>query len=228
MRDKHIDFYRGLAFINMVAFHFLFNLQNFRFIEFDIFTNKYTMIWRGYITASYLLCMGISLVLVKRRYKQRSIFSFSLRQLIVASLLVSIATYVVFPNEWIYFGILHFVLFAKLFSRYFVDKPFSSLLISIAVFVAFYFIGSWNPFMAYYGKGILPLITLDMVNILPWLGVVFLGIFLGHYPFYKYLPMFDIKPILWMGQHSLSLYLLHQAILFPIVFGAFWIKNSFF
>lgn len=228
MRDEHIDFYRGIAFINMAIFHLLFNLKNFNLIELNVFTNEYAIIWRGYIVSSYLLFVGISLVLVKRKYTDRSIFSFSLRQLFLASLLVSFATYIVFPQQWIYFGILHFIFFAKIISSFFVNKAFLSLLISISIFITFYFIGSWNPFMYYYGKGILPSITLDMVNILPWLGVVFLGIFLGHYPLYKYLPVFNIKPIMWLGKHSLSMYLFHQAMLFPLVFAIYWLKSNLF
>jgi uncharacterized membrane protein len=218
MRDNHIDFYRGIAFINMAIFHFIFNLQLFGIINFNIFTNEYTTIWRGAIVFIFLICVGITMVLVKKRFKDRKFFTFSINNLFLSSILISLVTYIIFPNQWIYFGILHFIFFAKIVTSFFVNRAFTSLVLAISIFVLFYFIGSYNVFIPLYKIGVLSWHTLDIIYIIPWLGVVFLGIFLGHFPFYKYLPVFEIKSILWLGKHSLSMYLVHQAILFPLVF----------
>jgi uncharacterized membrane protein len=219
MRDKQIDFYRGIAFVNMILFHFIFNLQIFGLIDFDVFTNEYTVVWRGFIIGIFLLCVGISMVVVQIRFKDKKFFSYSLNHLFLASLLVSIVSYIIFPGAWIYFGILHFILFAKFITYFFVNRPFVSLIIAIFISILYFIYGSINVFIPLYYEGGLPHSTMDIIYIVPWLSMVFYGIFLGHFPFYKYLPSGDIKPIIWLGKHSLSMYLLHQAILFPLVFA---------
>ena len=220
MRDHHIDLYRGIAFIQMAIYHLLFNLYSFNFTTLNLFTNSYAIIWRGFIIGTFLVCAGVSLVLLYKKAPNdfiRRAFKSS-KYLLLSALLVSFATYLIFPHYWIYFGILHFMLLAKLFALFFVPHPRLSLFVGISIIIAFFIIGSWNPFMPYYGVGILPLETLDMVNILPWLGVFFIGIFLGHYRLYKHLPYYPIKSILWMGKYPLFLYLAHQAVLFPLVY----------
>ena len=226
LRDHHIDFYRGFAFVNMAVYHLLFNLKTFHLIELNVFTNPYTIIWRGFIIGTFLICAGVSIVLLYHKVKN-SIGEGglwlrvlpSLRTLSLAAILVSVATYVVFPQTYIYFGILHFILVAKILALITLrGGGFINLLIGVGILVAFFVIGSWNPFIPYYGSGFIPHETLDMVNVLPWLGVFFIGLFLGFYPFYKYLPCFNLSWLLWLGRKPLMLYLAHQTILFPLVY----------
>ena len=227
LRDHHIDFYRGLAFINMAIYHLLFNLKFFNIIALDVFTNPYTIIWRGFIIGTFLICAGVSLVLLYYKIEKKGLLQKSfigIRNLALSALLVTIATYILFPQTYIYFGILHFILMAKLIGIVALRLGgMINLLVGVGILIAFFSIGSWNPFMPYYGVGIIPLETLDMVNTVPWLGLFFIGLFLGHYPFYKYLPCFNISIIMWMGRKPLLLYLVHQALLFPLVYLIYWI-----
>ena len=218
-RDEHIDFYRGLAFINMAVFHFVFNLQLLQVIDFNIFTNPYTIAWRGYIVTSFLLFVGVSLAISQSK---QTILSKTNTKLLLASLAVSVATYIAYPSAWIYFGILHFILFAKIVAFPFAKKAYVSLIFGFIILLLFTQIGSWNPFQPFYGQYFIPKYTFDMVNIVPWLGVVFVGIFLGHFPYYKKLPILTDNRwgagISWCGQNALLLYLTHQTALFPMAY----------
>jgi len=65
--------------------------------------------------------------------------------------------------------------------------------------------------------------TEDYVPFLPWFGVLLLGMALGKYLHLGgYLYAKKIRwgrQLIWMGQHSLLIYMLHQ----PILLGGLWI-----
>jgi len=48
----------------------------------------------------------------------------------------------------------------------------------------------------------------------PWLSFVFIGIFLGHNPFYQKVFTFRSRMLEFMGKNALIIYLLHQIVLF--------------
>ena len=219
IRDEHIDFYKALAFINMFLYHFVFNLQNFKLIDYNIFTDSFGILWRVFIIGTFLITMGASMVISSKTVKKPKIYyKNSTFQLFIASIFVSIFSYIVFPNDWIYFGILHFILFCKIFLKYFVNKTYLSLFLGCFILIAFFIFGSWNPFMQVYGLGFIPSRTQDIVNFLPWLAFVFFGFFLGNKPLYRLLPYKNTKYFSWISNKSLILYILHQAILFPLVY----------
>ncbi len=58
----------------------------------------------------------------------------------------------------------------------------------------------------------------------PWLGVVLLGVGLGHALLRaQFRPIAALgrapRPLLWMGRHSLAIYMVHQ----PFLMGALWL-----
>ncbi len=217
-RDHHLDFFKALALINMFVYHFIFDMQTFKIIDYNIFTDTKAIIWRVIIVSTFLICVGISLVLVsKRLYVKRAFYLKSDFQLLIASFLVSIVTYLVFPNQWIYFGILHFILVSRYLLFPFIKSPKISLFMGILIIVLFFIFGFWNPFI-YLSIDFLPSYSLDMINFIPWLAFIFFGIFLGHYPFYKKIVIWKNRKFLLIGRYSLFFYLLHQVVLFPLAY----------
>jgi uncharacterized membrane protein len=70
--------------------------------------------------------------------------------------------------------------------------------------------------------------TEDYVPLLPWFGVVLLGMTLGKYLHNKgsiYRPIQSIwgRRLAGMGRHSLLIYMLHQ----PILLGGLWVLRFF-
>jgi uncharacterized membrane protein len=86
-----------------------------------------------------------------------------------------------------------------------------------------------NPFLFWIGLKTPSFYTLDYFPLLPWFGVVLIGLFLGQkiYPALqaKYLkkqqnPLL-LNPIVFIGKHSLIIYIVHQPILFILLFFLF-------
>lgn len=228
-RDKHLDFYKNIAFINMALYHFIFNLQNFNLINYNIFTDIYGIIWRAFILGTFLICVGISLVIVNNNptSRKKPFYKKSTFLLFIASFLVTLGSYFIFPDSWIFFGVIHFIFVSKILLIPFVNRAKLSLVLGVSIILGYLYFGAYNPFLSFYGVGILPIKTLDMINIVPWVGIVLIGIFLGHYPFYKKLPFSHNRSLNIISKNSLLFYLLHQIILFPIVWFISFILGAF-
>jgi len=142
-------------------------------------------------------------------------------------MLITAVTLMMFPESWIYFGILHFMLIASLLTFALIGKPKITLSIGIVILLS-YWVG-WVP----YGWPLnlipgLPTYTEDFVSPFPWLGVACIGLSLGE-QLKKYNVVLDRfssweiggglgKTISFAGKRSLSIYMLHQPILFTLIF----------
>jgi uncharacterized membrane protein len=171
--------------------------------------------------------MGISLSLAyqKKYYFKKIISHISI--LFGASLSITIVTYIVFQKYFVYFGILHFITLAFILGLIFVRHSYLSLVVG-TVIIYLSNIDILNVHFLYqYFQPILslPLKTKDLVPFFPWFGVVLIGIFIGN----KKLFIFSIqqipfyKKIIYIGQHSLAIYLIHQ----PLLFGFFLLLSRY-
>ena len=223
IRYLELDFIRGIAIILMIIFHTSFDLNYFHFIEIDIYNHQsqHWAYFRDLIVSLFLGTMGISLSLA---YKKQIHFKKFLRHisiLFVASLGITLTTYIVFPKYFIYFGILHFITLASLLALPFIRYGYTSLFIGIVIILSSYLnLLSIHPVYSYIQPILsLPLKTKDLVPFFPWFGVVLIGIFIGDKKLFQFpLPNKQlITKITFLGQHSLAIYLIHQ----PLLFGLF-------
>ena len=237
MKKKRIDgldIFRGFAILAMILYHFTYDLNHFHLISLDMNHTPATLIIRYTIITIFLLSMGISLALVHQHGIRWASIRKRLLQLGAASLLVTTVTYFIFPTSWIYFGILHFILVASLIAIGLLKFPKITLLLSLIILL-----GSATDLLNMHwlyerlkAPLFLPNYTEDLVPLFPWLAVVFIGTLLVHYQLHEKLfglPLFSTKfrinsLLKKMGQHSLLIYLIHQAILF----GAFELYFRFF
>ena len=231
MRYLQLDFIRGIAILLMIVFHLCFDLNNFHFINIDIYhrVDRDWFYFRMIILTLFIVCVGISLALaneekidmqkVKKRFIQLSFFS----------VLITVASYITFPQTWIYFGVLHFITVASLMALIFVRHEWIALIFAVLIIVLF----NLNIINMHWLYELtrevlhLPVKTEDLVPLTPWFGVVLIGIFIGK----KRLFLFPLssnrftKFIGLLGKHSLIIYLLHQPLLFGMIFGADWILH---
>ncbi len=208
-RWRFIDQLRGIAVILMVFFHLSYDLHLFGHIEIDPFTNLF---WYGLprvIVFLFLICVGMSL---KASYSKKinwKKFWKRFAKLSLAALAVSISTYFLFPDRWIYFGTLHCIALCSLFALPLLRQPKLALAVAILL-LATDFAGYRIPWIK------LEHSSMDYIPIFPWIAVVWLGFFLYEMGLQKVkMPSFRLLELL--GAYSLPIYLLHQPLLFGIL-----------
>lgn len=225
-----IDFIRGLAILAMMVYHFGFDLNMQGIIAQDLNNSITWQIARSLILGIFLFVAGFSMALaasqtVKQRLKR-------LARIFGCAMLVSMMSYFMFPESWIYFGVLHFVVIASLICwilmRY--EKLLFPLAIAFLVIGLFYQSSMFDqPLLQWLGMMTHKPLTEDYVPMLPWLGVMIIGIIIGqwsltntHHWLLASTPNAALNPVQWLGQHSLVTYMLHQ----PILIGALCIFGA--
>jgi uncharacterized membrane protein len=228
-RIPGLDALRGLAIVAMVAYHFCFDLRYFGVTQSDFEHDLRWLAARTLILSSFLLIAGISAVLARG---QAFPFTHWLRHIgiiVAAAVLVSAASWLMFPGSFIWFGVLHAIALSLLLAKPLLRRPIPAAIIGMGVIV----IGltyanplfdnrilGWIGFMT--GKPI----TEDYVPLFPWAGVLLVGVTLGHAlvrsRFAALAPLARAPaPLRSLGRHSLIVYLLHQ----PLLIGLLWLAT---
>lgn len=220
-RSSLIDALRGFTIILMIFFHFSFDLNNFGFIKIDIINAPFWYVLPRIIVFLFLFAVGMSLSLAhKVKINWRS-FNKRLLKIVFFAVMISIVTYYMFPDNWIYFGTLHAIALISLISLPFLKKPNLSLVIALLLFIPSIFLDLNIPWFS------LPHQSWDYISPFPWLGASLLGIFAVHKRVhFIYIPKNRVvKSLNFLGKHSLLIYLIHQPILFGTVYLFHAIKN---
>ena len=239
MRLDRLDALRGLAMVWMTVFHFCFDLSYLRIWRQDFYSDPLWLWQRTAIVSLFLLCagMGQAVALAQQVPLQRFVRRWS----VVAgcALLVSLGSYLVFPQSYIYFGVLHGMAVMLLLLRGLRTAPAwlvaALAVVYIALPPAYRSIAADLPadlVQALNSKAlsILGLVTHkprteDYVPLLPWLGVMLLGLLAGRHCFGRsshqglaswWQQPAHSKPVgflAWLGRRSLPYYMLHQLVL---------------
>ncbi|MDV4342912.1 DUF1624 domain-containing protein [Methanoculleus sp. YWC-01] len=245
-RYWEIDLARGIAVVTMIVFHSAFDLNFFGVLPLDVSSGFLRML--AYLTAStFIFLAGVSFTISYARTSQRLAgrglaLKYVRRGLTIFGygLVITAVTWLILPSVYIVFGILHFIgiaiLLAPLFVRFDTEKLLiTSIACLIAGYAASLITGPW-PLL---WLGIRPpsFTSLDYVPLLPWFGLVLIGMACGHlfYPDGRRgysLPIAEptfIRPLEFLGRHSLFIYFLHQpvilfmiAVLAPGAVTGFW------
>jgi uncharacterized membrane protein len=217
-RDQALDLMRGIAIIMMIVFHFIYDLNHFHYTNIPLSGFWLTSYWRYLIVFLFLNAVGISLVIAYGKSFSLKKFIKRLALLGLAALLVSVGTYFQNPDGWVYFGILHLIWTSTLIAIFFIQLPKISLFIAALIFVFKVFLNLPDlSFLSVWLSDYLPLFSVDLYPLFPWIAFVFTGIYLGHNPIYKKIFFMKLPLLQLIGQHSLIIYLLHQVILFSLV-----------
>jgi len=225
-RFFEIDFFRGVALLMMIVFHFLWDLNFFGFTNISLYKGFWGL-FQITTASTFLFLVGVSLTISFNRKKEgyRKRFLFRALKIFSFGLIITIFSLLVFPSSPIFFGILHLIGFSILLSIPIVNKKYLSLVLGILIItgsVIFSFSSLQIENLAFLGLSN-PGPALDFFPVLPWFGVVLLGIFIGN-QFYSNNKTRIIKPdfkivdfIGFIGKNSLFIYFIHQPVLFSLV-----------
>ena len=138
-RDHSLDLIRGIAIIMMIMFHLIYDLNQFGYTNIPLSNFWLTSYWRYLIVFLFLNAVGISLVIAYADSFNLNKFIKRLALLGLAALLVSVGTYILFPDAWVYFGILHLIWTGTLIAIFFTQLPKISLFIATLIFLFGFF-----------------------------------------------------------------------------------------
>lgn len=221
LRYPFLDFLRGIAILLMIFFHFCYDLNFFGFLNIDFNRDLFWFILPRVIVFLFLICVGLSLeVAYNNKIKWKKFFK-NWSKIVVGALAVSLVTHFAFKENWVYFGTLHCIAAGQILSLPFLKKPRLALTIGLLMFSLFLFSSyDWvfPPEDYFEGKSV------DFIPLFPWMGIILFGIFCYSIKIHQW--SVQIKWINLLGQHSLMIYLIHQPILFVLVYLAFKILGS--
>jgi uncharacterized membrane protein len=225
-----IDVIRGFAILLMFIYHFSYDLDYFNFLQLNFATDGFWLNFRTLIVTLFLTVMGISLYLASYRGLNKKHFQRRLVLLIVYSILVSISSWLMFPTAMIFFGILHFIAVASVLGLLFVRLGILNLLLGLSFIMIAQFIEHPIfdlPYLRWFGLMTTLPIAVDYVPLLPWFGVVLIGIYMGQIlsqrPAESFFPRWKSndplsKVLALGGRHSLHIYMLHQPLFLGILY----------
>lgn len=220
-RSPLLDAYRGTAVLLMIVFHLCWDLRAFGYMEYSL-KSPFWVSFRAVIMTLFISAIGWSAYLSYRHKINWSTFFQRHMKLLLCAMAISLATYLAFPNNWIFFGILHFILIASLIITPFSQRPWLSAAIGLLLLAVYFFSDTVNAFNFHrYLINIfnLPTYTLDFVHPLPWIAVLFLGPLAGAlklhtvpFPSNLFTQLFVLA-----GRYALPIYLCHQVVLYSLV-----------
>ena len=233
-RFWEIDSLRGIGIILMIIFHMLFDLNYFSSAGFDLHSGIWFLLGRA-AAVTFLFLVGLSLTLSYSRalkqgkagfskYLKRGIWIFFL------GLIITLMTWLLLPQGTILFGVLHLIGISIILAYPFLRFRNLSLLLGIILIILGVFLQTLTfdfPWLLWLGFRPLAFYTFDYLPLLPWFGVVLLGIFFGNLLYPDYKRRFRIRNLssspplrvlAFLGRHSLIIYLLHQPILLGLLY----------
>jgi uncharacterized membrane protein len=229
-RFGELDFLRGIAVLAMIAYHLCFDLSLYYGYPIAVESGGLVLFARATATL-FLTLVGICFVISwertapdarRKKYVQRAAIIF------FGGMIVTFATWIIDPETFVIFGILHLIAVATLIQ--YLVRPLRkwNLLLGLLVLSTAFFLptsGIATPLLLPLGILSKGFTSVDYYPLLPWLGPVLIGMGLGDLLYVpqrreRLEPFDDIQwPhwILWTGRKSLWIYFVHQPILLLIL-----------
>jgi len=227
-----VDALRGVAILAMIVYHFSWDLSFLRLIQTDITIEPGWQWFARGIAGSFLVLVGIGLALAHEGRFNRAAFLRRLAKVAGAALAVTLVTFLAFPESYIFFGILHCITVSSILALPFLRAPVWLALTAAAasIVLPFVLIGpQWDhPWLDWLGLGVRDPVTNDYVPIMPWFGMVLIGVAVGKLMlrsrWREDLARWRVtgpagRVLTWAGRQSLPIYLIHQPILLGALFG---------
>lgn len=232
-RFWEIDFLRGIAIILMICFHIAYDLEYFELLKLNIDSTPWT-IFRISIFSLFFLLVGISLSISKERGKQfKDYFKRGLK-VFFWGMIITLISYIFMRQGFVLFGVLHFIGLSIILAYPFLRFTYLNLLFAAPVIIlGLYLFSTSFDFQWLLWIGLKPngFYTVDYFPLLPYFGIILIGIFLGKKLYPNGTRAFKLKDspssvfvkfVDYLGKKSLLIYLIHQ----PVIIGVLLITRD--
>ncbi len=227
-RIPALDVARTVAVVCMAIYHFTVDLALFGVVAPDRPFTGFFHYFAPAIAGSFLFLVGLSLSLAHGGGIRWRPWGKRMAQIGAGAALVSAATYADNPETYVFFGILHMIATASLLGLIFLRAPVGLTLAAAALaFAAPQFLRGPAfdaPWLLWLGLSSEIPRSIDFEPVFPWMGTVLLGIAAARAGLPRLLateraPGPWLRALSWPGRHSLAVYLIHQ----PVLFGLIWL-----
>lgn len=241
-RFDGVDALRGFAMVWMTAFHFCFDLNQFAYVRQDFYRDPFWTWQRSLIVSLFLFCAGLGQAIAVAQGQDWPRFWRRWMQVLGCALLVTVGSRLMYPQSFIYFGVLHGIALMLLVVRLSAHWGAWLWWLGAAAIVARF--GAVHalqvnelsalseilngPQFNWMGLITRKPITEDYVPLLPWLGVMWWGVAAGSWlsrwhvdRLSRPLPV-ALKPLAALGRWSLSYYMLHQPVMIASLMLVGW------
>ena len=238
-----MDAARGVAIAMMVVYHLMYDLDYFGGYPIES-TSGFWARFADATASAFLFLVGVSLAISYARasagHPGRSLFGkYLLRGIrIFAYGMALTVVFLVFGMGVVAFGILHLIGVSIILAYPLLRYRFANLFLGLSLLAAGVYmriegLSSQSPWLLPFGVVPENLVMPDYRPLLPWFGVVLLGVFAGNVVYGGRRPALFAgkapavaRPLLPLGRNSLLVYLIHQPILISLLaaFGVIQIE----
>jgi len=238
-----LDALRGLAMLWMTAFHLSFDLNHFGWIHQDFYRDPFWTWQRVAIVSLFLFCAGFGQAVASAQGQSWPRFWKRWAQVAGCAVLVTAGSWWMYPNSFIYFGVLHgmalMLIVVRLTAHWGRWLWWLGGLAIASKFIAAYALNTWasSQFVALMNAPALNWlgwitrlpITEDYAPLFPWLGVMWWGAAAGAWLLPRTTAMLARplpaagRALATLGRWSLSYYMLHQPVLMGALMGLSWL-----
>jgi uncharacterized membrane protein len=232
-RYWEVDAARGVAIIMMVVYHTTYDLDALGGYDIDATSGNWAL-FADATAGLFLFLVGVSLAISRARTSLTGwrLFGKYLARgsrIFVYGMILTVV-FSVLHMGIVAFGILHLIGVSIILAYPFLKLRFTNLVLGVLVFVAGRYVlaqdlVSENFWLLPFGVVPEGVIMPDYRPLLPWFGVVLIGLFFGNVTYAEgrrptSLPNkapLPARPLLPLGRNSLFIYLIHQPIVIAVL-----------
>ena len=228
---------RGIAIVMMIVFHVMYDLDFFGAALLNVQSGFWFYFARATATI-FLLLVGISLTLSFSRATQtqgtgKKLYQKYLKRgstIFAWGLVITVLTWVFLREGFVVWGILHLIGISIILAYPLLKFRYWNLLLGLSFMALGLFLKNVSvgfPWLLWLGLTPNNFYSLDYFPILPWFGVVLIGLFIGNLLYPEYTRNFTLRDLSqvkgirllsFLGKHSLLIYLVHQPILITVLY----------
>ncbi len=225
-RIQAIDLARGVDIVLMILFNYSVTLSYFGLIRMPS-DFLYSFLFPRAVASIFIFLSGVAAYAsfesskdnFNERYYRRGL------KLLFFSMFVTLFTYIFVPEGTVLFGILHFFAFTSFLMPFFIRYNRLNLIAGLLISLSGIFLQRMEFGFSYlFWLGFTPenFTAFDYFPLIPWVGILLLGIYSGKYIIRRTAGMkFENKLVsifAFLGKNSLTIYLIHQPVLVILLF----------